>query len=931
MRAGILKASSCGVLVLLGSAIAACTSSSDSLRNDDCGVSCVDNDIVATPENPNNGELPADSVVDDHQNCVDHEFVPVEANLVSVGANVYAIGADTDPDYLTLTAGATSVDSGSASVSPLMLVGNSAFPLLIDEGNRVFAAASRSGQGKVLAFGHDNYLTGIVKTGNAMKIVQNAITWMSSKASPVVGLDSGLTTLAATLNAAGFQTQYVSPSNLSGVNVYINRGYTQYTDAEYTSIRNFVSSGGGLIVGAQGWSASGGFLNLSANKMLSGTGIYITSLYDVTAGVDTVAATPVTPLLNASYAMARLTDVLAGVGNLSAADQNLAASVVERAMTVLPLSIQEFYGSANSLLAYEPTISAATPFVPASSVGGRLAVRLRSKLAQETPAAQITAHPSAADFPGSIPAGALRESVTMQIDATYAGRDTRYAYSGAAVPVWRSTGTYAGPGEQVTVTVPASLVNNGISIQIGAHTDLLWNKTSWVRFPAIVRSYPITSTQMTVASAFGGPIYITVSGGKSLGTQTVTLDNVVRAPLYVHGQTTPAEWLTIRDYPAPWAEVGSDKMITMVPSSHVRTLNDPVQLMNRWDQIMDTVADLAVISYQRVRPERYLADRDISAGYMHSGYPIMGPLGEAANLVSYSNLAINWGFWHEVGHNHQWQPWVMQGTTESSVNWFSVYVSEKVFNLPRAKGHFSLIPENRLQRAQTYVANGTKYATWGSDAWLPLEMYLQLQEWFGWQPFMQVTAEFYTLSGAASPTADQAKVDQWTLRFAQKVGKNLGPFFATTWGLPLSQTTVDQMAMLAPWPASMAPPGIEAEPNDACAQAQPMNAPVQSGTFTLTSKTDVDWFVLPVNAADVGKKVHVVTSAGSSNTDTVVEVFAGTCAGLTSLGGPSSNMTVHEDWLSSPMTQSGSVYVKVTYSTPAVYAGNKYKVTVTYE
>ena len=82
------------------------------------------------------------------------------------------IGADIDPDYVTLTAGATSVDSGSASVSPLMLVGNSAFPLLIDEANRVFAAASRSGQGKVLAFGHDNYLTGIVKTGNAMKIVR---------------------------------------------------------------------------------------------------------------------------------------------------------------------------------------------------------------------------------------------------------------------------------------------------------------------------------------------------------------------------------------------------------------------------------------------------------------------------------------------------------------------------------------------------------------------------------------------------------------------------------------------------------------------------------------------------------------------------------------------------------------------------------------
>lgn len=894
-----------------------------------CTEACGDDPQIANPPEIAFPMLP-DSEVDDHD-CTEHETAGAIVNvpLPSAGTSLEAIGADTDAAYATLTAGVTSVDGGAGTVSALVLHGPEAFPVLLDESARVFGAASRSGLGKVLAYGHDNYVTGTVKTGQAMKILLNAIPWMSNKAAPVIGLESGLTTLAATLQAAGYQTVYATPSQLANVNVYINRGYTVYSEADYTAIRNFVSSGGGLVVGAQAWSFSGDLMNFSANKMLLGTGIVITKAFDITAGIDAVSATPPNPLSSANYALTRLQDVSSGTANLSTAEQNFAASVVERAMTHLPLAVQDFYSQANSLLAYEPAVTSATPFVPANNIPGRLAVRIRHKLVTESPATAITAHPRAADFPGVVPTSVPRESVTVNVDATYAGRDSRYSFSGASVPVWRSTGAYANAGEMVNVTVPPALVNSGVAIQIGAHTDLLWNKTSWVRFPAIVRSYPITSTQMTVASAFGGLIYVTVPGGKSFGIQSVTLDNVVRAPLYVHGQTTLNDWDTIRNYPAPWAEVGSDKMITIVPSQHVRNLANPDQVMNRWEQIMDAVADLAAISRTRVRPERYCADRDISNGYMHSGYPIMGPLSEAPNLVSYSNLAINWGFWHEVGHNHQWNPWVMQGTTESSVNWWSTYVSETVFNLPRATAHISLTPESRQTRTQSYVANGKQYATWGSDAWLPLEMYLQLQRWFGWQPFSQLNGDYLGLTTAQSPSADLAKVDAWTLRFAQKVGKNLAPFFVQTWGLPISQSVQDQMALLAPWPAAMTVPDLEAEPNDTCAQAQEVIAPVLTGTYTLPSLTDVDWFVLSVGPNDVGKRVHVVTSPGQSNADTVVEVFDGSCAALNSLGGPSTDVNYHENWFSTPLTQSGSVYVKVRYS--SIYAGSKYRVSVTVE
>lgn len=897
-----------------------------------CVNGCGDEALVdmPAPAPPPDSSENADAHAD--HSCTGETMTAIHIDLPTPGeTTLAALGPTADADYLTLTAGATSVDCGTGAVSGLVLYGNEAFPLLMDEGGRVFGAASRVGLGKILAYGHDGYITGTVKSGNAMKILQNAIPWMSNKAAPVIALESSLTTLAGILQAAGYQTKYATPSQLAGVNIYINRGYGPYNDTDIAAIRSFVANGGGLIMGAQGWSFTGASMDFTANKILQGSGIVINKTYDITAGVDTVSPTPLSPLLNATYAANRLVDVLSGAANLTVAEQNSAATTVERAVSVLPTSVQEFYSSTAPLLAYEPTITAANPFTPAASIPGRVAVNLRYRLTQDLPAAQITAHPSAADFPGVISQAIPRESLNVQIDGTYAGRDSRYEYARLTNIVWRSTGAYANAGELVAVTVPPALVNVGATIQIGPHTDLLWNKTPWVRFPGIVRSYPVTATQMNVASAFGGLIYVSIPAGKNLGPLSITLDNVTRAPLYVHGQTTLNDWLTIRDYPAPWADVGSDKMQVTLPSSYIRTLADPAQVMNRWDQIMDSISDLAALPHTRARAERLVIDRDIRAGYMHANYPIMAPYAEAANSVNYNNLAINWGFWHEVGHNHQWVPWVMQGTTESSVNWYSVYVSETLFNLPRAKGHTALTPESRLQRMQTYIANGKQYALWGNDAWLPLEMYLQLQQWFGWGPFIQLNGDYQALTTAQSPTADLAKVDAWTLRFAQNVGKNLAPFFVQTWGLPVSQATQDQMALLAPWPAAPPPIDLESEPNDSCAQAQQIVAPVFTGTYTLSSKTDVDWFVLPVKAADVGKQVHVVTSAGQSNTDTQVEVFSGTCAGLTTMGGPSTNSTVHENWMSTPIGQAGSVYVKVSYSAPAVYSGSKYRTTVTFE
>ena len=110
--------------------------------------------------------------------------------------------------------------------------------------------------------------------------------------------------------------------------------------------------------------------------------------------------------------------------------------------------------------------------------------------------------------------------------------------------------------------------------------------------------------------------------------------------------------------------------------------------------------------------------------------------------------------------------------------------------------------------------------------------------------------------------------------------------------------------------------------NDTCAGASPEALPATVASLQLPTLADVDWFLFTAAASDVGKKVHVVTiSSGLPHPcDTIVEVFVGGCASLTTLGGQSDDNNYSENWLSAPLTAAGPFWVKVSYSNPFTIA-----------
>lgn len=120
----------------------------------------------------------------------------------------------------------------------------------------------------------------------------------------------------------------------------------------------------------------------------------------------------------------------------------------------------------------------------------------------------------------------------------------------------------------------------------------------------------------------------------------------------------------------------------------------------------------------------------------------------------------------------------------------------------------------------------------------------------------------------------------------------------------------------------------EVEPNNECAQAQAVaSLPATLDVFKMADKDDQDWLAVTIAEADVGKVLHVVTSPGEAQTDTVVEVVGPDC--MTSLG-VSDDSDYHEDFTSDPIPGAGTFYIKVSNSTYG-YSGALYNLSITLE
>ncbi|KAG2445002.1 hypothetical protein HYH02_008872 [Chlamydomonas schloesseri] len=432
----------------------------------------------------------------------------------------------------------------------------------------------------------------------------------------------------------------------------------------------------------------------------------------------------------------------------------------------------------------------------------------------------LKASPYASIIPGLDGTDASRTNVVLTITCNYSGIEWQRLYAAADSDLWRSTGLFAAPGQVVTVTTAnASAIGAGLRIQVGSHTDDLWGagKPEWKRLPVVVGSTPLAANGTQLGSPVGGLIYVRVPIGKQLGNVQFTFYNVLRAPYFKANSTTVAAWnATVRNYSAPWAELETSKFIITVPSIAIRNLTDPLPLLNFWNQVLDGFADIANMTRDRARAERIVVDEDISAGWLHSGYPIMAynvpRLWQELLDEPYLRKYGAWGPFHELGHNHQWANMELgDQTAEASVNVFSAWAMLNVVN-PTTGGygairweHYNEVADISKRRnaiaAYMNCTNRGCYgpSNWGTNwsVWNALITFLQLQEGFGWGFYSRMYGA-YRAMGSGYITDYWTRVQLYIVTASQVAGRNLVPFF-TTWGFPITDATRAAVSGLPQW------------------------------------------------------------------------------------------------------------------------------------
>lgn len=723
-------------------------------------------------------------------------------------------------DTATLTQGVREI-AAPGIPGPLLAFGPRAFVVATgrfgDSGiQAAVVAGARLGNGRIIAFGHTGYLDReALGVGDTKRLLTNILHWAgrpdtvhaaspaSQRARVRVGVLENAEFVSA-LAELGFAATPLSRhdfiDHLHDVDV-LCMGQGPLDTRQIDRINEFIRVGHGLVMAGLGW----GWLQLHpgqtldghpGNRLLAEAGLFwADGMLERTSPKGFSLTGAVHPDCHAVTALETLES------NASRASPSRGRDA--QASTTLLLAIRSLPDTERILLPRIRTLAAAqrSDLVPSEArplradAHGLQRVLLAYDIIRSAPprSDHCRLHPAARTFPGDVPAQATRVTRNIEIDL--------------AIPDWHGTGLYAAPGETIVVRTSGSLPPRGLGVRIGAHTDALWHHSQWKRVPEISRAMPLAEGETRIANPFGGLIYIECPA-RGVGKIRLSVANAVESPRFILNRSSLKEWKeTIRHLPAPWAELESSKIIVTVPSESVRRLDDPQALMQFWDRLADAHATLAARPLERDRPERFVADVQISAGYMHAGYPIMTHLDAVADMTQLDRLRRGcWGLLHELGHNHQSDDWTFAGTGEVTCNLFTLHAIDTVCEPPAgSRGHKAV---DRPPSFADYRNRGADFEVWKSDPFLALQMYVQLQAAFGWEPFKKVFAEYRALPAAQRPRTDLQKRDQWMMRFSRACGHNLGPFF-DAWGVPTSAKARASLSDLSGW----LPAGYETEPH----------------------------------------------------------------------------------------------------------------------
>ncbi|XP_063582259.1 TRPM8 channel-associated factor 2 isoform X3 [Pongo abelii] len=199
-------------------------------------------------------------------------------NPVKFGAADRTMATTAAAAFEALMDGVTRWDVPRGPVpSELLLIGEAAFPVMVNDKGQVLIAASSYGRGHLVVVSHEGYL---LHAGLAPFLL-NAVSWLCPCPGAPVGVHPSLAPLVNILQDAGLEAQ-VKPEPGESLGVYC---INAYNDTMTATLIQFVKHGGGLLIGGQAWywaSQHGPDKVLSrfpGNEVTSVAGVYFTDTY----------------------------------------------------------------------------------------------------------------------------------------------------------------------------------------------------------------------------------------------------------------------------------------------------------------------------------------------------------------------------------------------------------------------------------------------------------------------------------------------------------------------------------------------------------------------------------------------------------------------------------------------------------------------------
>ncbi|MBN8218914.1 MAG: M60 family metallopeptidase [Spirochaetes bacterium] len=415
----------------------------------------------------------------------------------------------------------------------------------------------------------------------------------------------------------------------------------------------------------------------------------------------------------------------------------------------------------------------------------RLQVRVVNDWLHSLPPERMVANAAGTEFPGTIPPKTPRVAKTVSIPTK--------------VPRWHSTGLYAAAGERIFISLPKSATSLGLGLRIGAHREDLWTEDGWTRWPSLSWTWDLQTRETTVASPFGGLIYITVPEEMPDLKVDVRISNAVEAPLFVLGRHTAADWKLARRLPAPWAEFVCRGVVLTVPSDTIRILDDPAPLLQFWEKAVFAMDRLAGRQEsERLRPERVVLDRKVIGGDMRYGYPITALPRYASEFTVLplirddTNHPRDHRIWYELGVNQLSPAWIPEGMEQVFGVIFSIHIQNAVCGGPMELVRDGDLAYGKRQKiVEAWNADSTRTFANTRDA--GTLFFWELIERWGWDVMRRVITGFRTHPPAVGE--ETTKWDEWLKRLSQETKRNLGPFF-TLWRIPVSQAALDSVQAL---------------------------------------------------------------------------------------------------------------------------------------